>query len=138
MRGLNIDHTPTPVKKVATSSSVKAAMSPPFVDATVSTKPLHFFKSAMSSPMETFNNTGSRGAATVSTSSSFNSVQTIKYEADMREEMLKQEARLKIVAMQQDAQVQLTYVKTEEAKQIAQRDLFRQQSLLNDEKEGIL
>ena len=137
MRGLNIDHTPTPVKKVATSSSVKAAIFPPFVDATVSTKPLHF-KSAMSSPMETFNITGSRGAATVSTSSSFNSVQTIKHEADVREEMLKQEARLKIVAMQQEAQVQLTYVKTEEAKQRAQQDLFRQQSLANDEKEGIL
>jgi hypothetical protein len=52
--------------------------------------------------------------------------------------MLKQEARLKIVAMQQEAQVQLTYVKTEEAKQRAQQDLFRQQSLANDEKEGIL
>ena len=138
MRGLNIDHTPTPVKKVTTSSSVKAAISPPFVDATVSTKPLHFFKSAMSSPMETFNNTGSRGAATVSTSSSFNSVQTIKYEADMREEMLKQEARLKIVAAEQDAQVKIAYVKTEEAAQKAEQDLFRVQSLFNDEKEGIL
>ena len=138
MRDLNIGHTPTPVKKVATSSSVKTTISPPFKDATVSTKPLHNFRSTMSSPMEAFNHTGSRGVVTVSTSSSFNSIQTIKHEADVREEVLKQEARLKIVAAEQDAQVQLAYVKTEEAKQKAQQELFRVQSLHNDEKEGIL
>ena len=139
LRDLNIGHTPTPVKKVATSSSVKTTISPPFKDATVSTKPLHFRSTTMSSPMEAFNHTGSRGVVTVSTSSSLNSIQTIKHEADVREEVLKQEeARLKIVAAEQDAQVQLAYVKTEEAKQKAQQELFRVQSLHNDEKEGIL
>ena len=137
LRDLNIGHTPTPVKKVATSSSVKTTISPPFKDATVSTKPLHF-RSTMSSPMEAFNHTGSRGVVTVSTSSSFNSIQTIKHEADVREEVLKQEARLKIVAAEQDAQVKIAYVKTEEAAQKAEQDLFRVQSLINDEKEGIL
>ena len=129
------------MKKAATSSSyVKAAISPPlisFIDATVSTKPLHL-KSATSSPMETFKHTGFRGVETLSASSSFNSIQTIKHDAAVREEMLKQEARLKIVAAEQEAQVQLAYVKSEEAKHIAKQDLFRLQTLHNDEKEGIL
>ena len=134
MKDLNIDHT---VKKAATSSSVKAAISPLFIDATVSTKPLHL-KTAISSPMENFNHTRSRGVETLPASSSFNSIQTIKYEADVRAELLKQEARLKIVAAEQDAQVQLAFVKNEEVKQKAQQELYRIQTLHNAEKEGIL
>ena len=135
LKDLNIDH----VKKVATSSSVKAAISPPFLNATVSTKPILHLKTAISSPRENVNHhIGFRGVETSSASSSFNSIQTIKYEADVREEVLKQEARLKIVAAEQDAQVKIAYVKTEEAAQKAEQDLFRVQSLFNDEKEGIL
>lgn len=126
LRDLNIGHTPTLVKKVATSSSVKTAISPPFKDATVSTKPLLPLKTAISSFGETVNR------------SSFNSIQTIKHDADVREEVLKQEARLKIVAAEQDAQVKIAYVKNEEATKKAEQDLFRVQSLINDEKEGIL
>lgn len=135
LKDLNIDH----VKKVATSSSVKAVISPPFFNATVSTKPLLHLKTAISSPRENVNHhTGSRGVETSSASSSFNSIQTIKYDADMRAEVLKQEARLKIVAAEQDTQVQLAIVKNEEVKQKAQQELYRIQTLYNAEKEGIL
>ena len=66
-----------------------------------------------------------------------NSIHTLKHEADVIAERLRQETRLKLLAAEQESQMEIQAIKLEESRQIAQRDLFRQQSLINDEKEGL-
>ena len=66
-----------------------------------------------------------------------NSIHTLKHEADVIAERLRQETRLKLLAAEQESQMEIQAIKLEESRQIAQRDLFRQQSLIDDEKEGL-
>ena len=72
-----------------------------------------------------------------STLRQFSSIHMITHEGDVLAEKLKQEGRLKLIAAEQENQVHIQSIKLEEAKQVAQRDLFRQQSLLNADKEGL-
>ena len=70
-------------------------------------------------------------------SNQLSSIHTLKHEADVIAERLKQETRLKLLAAEQESQMEIQAIKLEKSRQIAQRDLFRQQSLINDEKEGL-
>lgn len=64
-------------------------------------------------------------------------IHMIKHDADVIAERLIQEARLKRIKAEQENQMEIQALKLEESKQVAQRDLFRQQLLINDEKDGL-
>jgi hypothetical protein len=132
------DHAPTPAAKKAAAPPVHktgfaAVVLPqpavPVKAASTSLKPLMMLKPSTSSVMEEdFHQPTIR---------QLSSVHMITHEGDIIAEKLKQAGRLKLLAAEQESQVLVQAIKLEEAKQVAQRDLVRQQSLLNDEKDGI-
>ena len=128
------DHAPTPAKKVAAlpKTSFAAVVLPqpavPIKAASTSLKPLMLKPSTSSVLEEDFHQPTIR---------QLSSVHMITHEGDIIAEKLKQAGRLKLLAAEQESQMLVQAIKLEEAKQVAQRDLVRQQSLLNDEKDGI-
>jgi hypothetical protein len=128
------DHAPTPAKKVAAppKTSFAAVVLPqpavPIKAASTSLKPLMLKPSTSSVLEEDFHQPTIR---------QLSSVHMITHEGDVIAEKLKQAGRLKLLAAEQESQMLVQAIKLEEAKQVAQRDLVRQQSLLNDEKDGI-
>ena len=128
------DHAPTPAKKVAAppktsfASVVLPQPAVPIKAASTSLKPLMLKPSTSSVLEEDFHQPTIR---------QLSSVHMITHEGDVIAEKLKQAGRLKLLAAEQESQMLVQAIKLEEAKQVAQRDLVRQQSLLNDEKDGI-
>ena len=128
------DHAPTPAKKAAAppKTGFAAVVLPqpavPIKAASTSLKPLMLKPSTSSVLEEDFHQPTIR---------QLSSVHMITHEGDVIAEKLKQAGRLKLLAAEQESQMLVQAIKLEEAKQVAQRDLVRQQSLLNDEKDGI-
>ena len=130
------DHAPTPAKKTAAppvnKTGFAAVVLPqpavPIKAASASLKPLMLKPSTSSVMEEDFHQPTIR---------QLSSVHMITHEGDVIAEKLKQAGRLKLLAAEQESQMLVQAIKLEEAKQVAQRDLVRQQSLLNDKKDGI-
>ena len=130
------DHAPTPAKKAAAPPVHKTGFAAVVLpqpastikDISTSLKPL-MLKSSTSSFIKEDSHQSIIGQ--------ISSVHMVTHEGDVLAEKLKQEGRLKLLAAEQENQITVQAIKLEEAKKVAERDLFRQQSILNDEKDGI-